>query len=170
MARSGETVFPPFPVDVSQSSGTPINITITLPSNKYFNVTVTAYNAYGNTTITFFISTFELYDIYVNSSDVVCKFYPGSLTRGCLVYITDTATNMTYCKVVARSAHVQVNMSLCLLTANGSLNAGVYSIMAYDIKSDGTVPYVPAIMGAIVTILGSVRTTGSSTSVMLSSM
>ena len=114
--------------------------------------------------------TFELYDIYVNSSDVVCKFYPGSLTRGCLVYITDTATNMTYCKVVARSADIQVNMSLCLLTANGFLNAGVYSIMAYDIKSDGTVPYVPAIMGAIVTILGSVRTTGSSTSVMLSSM
>ena len=56
VARSGETVFPPFPVDVSQSSGTPINITITLPSNKYFNVTVTAYNAYGNTTITFFMS------------------------------------------------------------------------------------------------------------------
>ena len=111
--------------------------------------------------------TFELYDIYVNSSDVVCKFYPGSMTRGCLVYITNTATNMAYCKVVARSVDIQVNMSLCLLTANGSLNAGVYSIMAFDIKSDGTVPYVPAIMGAIVTILGSVRPTGSYTAAML---
>ena len=87
-----------------------------------------------------------------------------------MVYITDTATNIAYCKVVARSADIQVNMSLCLLTAMGSLNAGVYSVMAYDIKSDGTVLYVPAVMGAIVTILGSIGPTGSSTSVMLSSM
>ena len=187
-------VFPPFSVDVSQSRGTRINITITLPSNKYFNVTLTAYNAYGNTTTTLFISrlpvtlsldifnvylwcastigTFELYDIDVNSSDVVCKFYPGSLTRGCLVYITDIATKMVYCKVVPRSADIEVNRSLCTFefSAPGLLNAGVYSIMAYDIKSDGTMPQVPAISGAIVTIIGSIQSTGSSTLLMLSSM
>ena len=32
------------------------NLVVLLPSNKYFNVTVTAYNAYGNTTITLFMS------------------------------------------------------------------------------------------------------------------
>ena len=68
-----------------------------------------------------------------------------------MVYITDIETNKVYCKVVARSADFPVNMSLCLFTATGFLNAGVYSIMAYDVQSDGNVQ-VPVIIGATITI------------------
>ena len=87
-----------------------------------------------------------------------------------MVYITDIETNKVYCKVAAHSADIPVNMSLCLFTATGFLNAGVYSIKAYDIQSDGTAPQVPLIIGVTITILGSIGSTGSSIPVILSSM
>eukprot|EP00731_Ephydatia_muelleri_P019305 Em0012g130a len=43
-------------------------ITISLPApNKHFNLTITAYNGYGNTSTTVAISTFDVIDVTVNS-------------------------------------------------------------------------------------------------------
>ena len=88
-----------------------------------------------------------------SSTGLVCLFNPGSLAIGCLVYLTDTATGATYCKVVERSLNTHPNMSLCpSSSSNGPLSAGVYSVEVYDIESDGSVLSVPAIMGSYITV------------------
>ena len=85
--------------------------------------------------------------------DWCCLFNTGSLARGCLVYLTDTDTGVTYCRVVWRSLDTPVNMSLCP-SSNGDLNTGVYSVEVYDIERDGNVSSVPALVAKIVTVLG----------------
>ena len=189
ITTSGETLISQFDVNVLPLNGDHLNITFTLPPNKYYNVTLIAHNGYGNATITVFISkpscnhsstdhyvafiihagTFELYGIYVNASELRCMFYPGSLARGCLAYLMNTATGAVYCRIVARSADTLVNMSLCLPFSNGPLSAGVYSVVVYDIKSDGSLSPTPAITGSMVTIIGSSPST-SFTSFILPSM
>ena len=93
------------------------------------------YHSSADHYVTFIIhaGTFELYGIYVNASELMCMFYPGSLARGCLAYLMNTATEVVYCRIVARSADTLVNMSLCLPFSNGPLRAGVYSVVVYDV-------------------------------------
>ena len=69
------------------------------------------------------------------------------------MYLTDTDTGVTYCRVVWRSLDTPVNMSLCP-TSNGPLSTGVYSVEVYDIESDGSVSSVPALAGEVVTVFG----------------
>ena len=69
------------------------------------------------------------------------------------MYLTDTDTGVTYCRVVWRSLDTPVNMSLCP-SSNGPLNTGVYSVEVYDIERDGSVSSVPALAGKIVNVLG----------------
>ena len=120
------------------------------PPNKHFNLTITAYNGYGNTSTTvvisksilektllytwscathpFLVGTFDVVGVSVNTSSpmgLVCLFNTGSLARGCLVYLTDTDTGVTYCRVVWRSLDIPVDMSLCP-SCNGPLSTGVY--------------------------------------------
>ncbi|KAL5488609.1 hypothetical protein EMCRGX_G017579 [Ephydatia muelleri] len=128
-------------------------ITVSLPPNKHFNLTITAYNGYGNTSTTVAISTFDVVGVSVNTSSLVCLFNTGSLARGCLVYLTDTDTGVTYCRVVWRSLDTPVNMSLCP-SSNGPLSTWVYSVEVYDIESDGSVSSVPALAGEVVTVFG----------------
>eukprot|EP00731_Ephydatia_muelleri_P019235 Em0012g60a len=131
-------------------------ITVFLPPNKHFNLTITAYNGYGNTSTTVVISTFDVVGVSVNTSSLmglVCLFNTGSLARGCLVYLTDTDTGVTYCRVVWRSLDIPVDMSLCP-SCNGPLSTGVYSVEVYDIERDGSVSSVPALAGEIVTVFG----------------
>ncbi|KAL5488558.1 hypothetical protein EMCRGX_G017513 [Ephydatia muelleri] len=127
------------------------NITVSLPPNKHFNLTITAYN---DTSTTFVTSTFDVVGVSVNTSSpmgLVCLFNTGSLARGCLVYLTDTDTGVTCCRVVWRSLDTPVNMSLCS-SSNGPLSTGVYSVEVYDIERDGSVSSVPALAGEIVTV------------------
>ena len=97
----------------------------------------------------FLVGTFDVVGVSVNTSspmELVCLFNTGSLARGCLVYLTDTDTGVTYCRVVWRSLDTPVNMSpLC---------TGVYSVEVYDIERDGSVSSVPALAGEIVTVFG----------------
>ena len=58
---------------------------------------------------------------------------PWVLARGCLVYLRDTATGVTYL-VVVRSVDTPVNMSSCPSSPNGPLSTGVYSVEVYDIE------------------------------------
>eukprot|EP00731_Ephydatia_muelleri_P019265 Em0012g90a len=61
-------------------------ITVSLPPNKHFNLTITAYNGYGNTSTTVVISAFDV-GVLVNISSpmgLVCLFNTGSLARGCI--------------------------------------------------------------------------------------
>ena len=101
------------------------------------------------------VGTFDV-GVSVNISSpmgLMCLFNTGSLARGCLVYLTDTDTGVTYCRVVRRSLDTPVNMSLCP-SSNGPLCTGVYSVEVYDIERDGSVSSVPALAGEIVTVFG----------------
>ena len=112
----------------------------------------------------FLIATFDVVDVSVNTSSpmgLVCLFNTGSLARGCLVYLTDTDTGVTYCRVVWRSLDTPVNMSLCP-SSNGPLCTGVYSVEVYDIERDGSVSSVPALAGEIVTVFGPSPVNGTS--------
>ncbi|KAL5488584.1 hypothetical protein EMCRGX_G017551 [Ephydatia muelleri] len=138
-------------------------ITVSLPPNKHFNLTITAYNGYGNTSTTVVISTFDVVSVSVNTSSpmrLVCLFNTGSLARGCLVYLTDTDTSVTYCRVVWRSLDTPDNLSLCP-SSNGPLCTGVYSVEVYDIERDGSVSSVPALAGEIVVVITPSITSGS---------
>ena len=116
----------------------------------------------------FLVGTFDVVGVFVNTSSptgLVCLFNPGSLARGCLVYLTDTATGVTYCMVVVRSVDTPVNMSSCPSSpssSNGPLSTGVYSVEVYDIESDGGVSSVPALAGEVVTVYGPSITYGPS--------
>eukprot|EP00731_Ephydatia_muelleri_P019289 Em0012g114a len=146
-------------------------ITVSLPPNKHFNLTITAYNGYGNTSTTVVISTFDVVVVSINTSSpmgLVCLFNTGSLARGCLVYLTDTDTGVTYCRVVWRSLDKPVSTSLCL-SSNGPLSTRVYSVEVYDIERDGSVSSVPALAGEIVTVFGPSTEYGPSTVYVISS-
>ncbi|KAL5488562.1 hypothetical protein EMCRGX_G017518 [Ephydatia muelleri] len=109
-------------------------IIVSLPPNKHFNLTITAYNGYGKTSTAVVITTFDVVGVSVNSSSpmgLVCLFNTGSLAKGCLVYLTDTDT-------------------------------GVYSVEVYDIERDGSVSSVPALAGEIVTVFGPSTVNGPS--------
>ena len=114
------------------------------------------------------VGTFGVVGVSVNTSSptgLVCLYNPGSLARGCLVYLTDTATGVTYCMVVVRSVDTLMNMSSCPSSPsspNGSLSTGVYSVEVYDIESDGGVSSVPALAGEVVTVYGPSSTHGPS--------
>ena len=69
------------------------------------------------------------------------------------MYLTDTDTGVTYCRVVWRSLDTPDNMSLCP-SSNGPLSTGVYSVEVYDIERDGSVSSVPALAGEIVSVFG----------------
>ena len=102
------------------------------------------------------LGTFNVIGVSVNPSPptgLVCLFNPGSLARGCLVYLTDTATGVTYCRVVARSLNTPVNVSLCPASSFSDLSAGMYSVEVYDITSDGSVSPLPAIIGHVVILI-----------------
>ena len=104
----------------------------------------------------FLVGTFDVIGVYVNISSpmgLLCLFNTGSLARGCLVYLTDTDTGVTYCRVVWRSLDIPVNISLCP-SSNGPLCTGVYSVEVYDIEKDGSVSSVPAVAGEIMTLFG----------------
>ena len=112
----------------------------------------------------FLIGTFDVIGVSVNTSSpmgLVCLFNTGSLVRGCLVYLTDTDTGVTYCRLVWRSLDTPDNMSLCP-SSNGPLSTGVYSVEVYDIERDGSVSSVPALAGEIVTVFGPSTVYGSS--------
>ena len=102
--------------------------------------------------------TFGVIGISANTSSptgLVCLFNPGSLATGCLVYLTDTATGVTYCRVVGRSLDTPVNISLCPFSHfNGPLGTGVYSVVVYVIESDGSVSSIPAITGEVLGVIG----------------
>ena len=102
--------------------------------------------------------TFGVIGISANTSSptgLVCLFNPGSLATGCLVSLTDTATGVTYCRVVGRSLDTPVNISLCpFSTSNGPLGTGVYSVVVYVIENDGSVSSVPAITGVVLGVIG----------------
>ena len=116
----------------------------------------------------FLVGTFDVVGVSVNTSSptgLVCLFKPGSLARGCLVYLTDIATGVTYCMVVVRSVDTPVNMSSCPSSPsspNCPLSTGVYSVEVYDIESDGGVSSVPALAGEVVTVYGPSSTYGPS--------
>ena len=79
------------------------------------------------------------------------------------MYLTDTATGVTYCMVVVRSVDTPVNISSCPSSPsspNGPLSTGVYSVEVYDIESDGGVSSVPALAGEVVTVYGPSGTYG----------
>ena len=78
------------------------------------------------------------------------------------MYLTDTATGVTYCMVVVRSVDIPVNMSSCPFSPNGPLSTGMYSVEVYDIESDGGVSSVPALTGEVVTVCGPSSTYGPS--------
>ncbi|KAL5516413.1 hypothetical protein EMCRGX_G001728 [Ephydatia muelleri] len=148
-------------VAVSKSysaTGGMINITLSLPPKKYFNVSIVAYNANGNTSFDAFISTFNVIGVSINTSaptGLVCLFNPGSLAKECLVYLTDTATGVTYCRVVARSElNTPVNISLCPASSFSDLSAGMYLVQVYDIESDGSVSSAPAFIVSMMIAVG----------------
>ena len=181
VAISGYDVlsFPPVK-PLPPSYGDTSSITVSIPPNKHFNLTITEYNGYGNTSTTvvisepilnrehclsfrsythpFLVGTFDVVGVSVNTSSptgLLCLFNPGSLATGCLVYLTDTHTGVTYCRVVVRSLDTPVNMSFCPSSpSNGPLGTGVYSVEVYDIESDGGVSSVPALAGEMVTVYG----------------
>ena len=101
--------------------------------------------------------TFGVIGISANTSSptgLVCLFNPGSLATGCLVYLTDTATGITYCRVVGRSLDTPVNISLCPFSRfNGPLGTGVYSVEVYVIESDGSVSSVSAIPEEVLSVV-----------------
>ena len=105
----------------------------------------------------FLVGTFDVVGVSVNTTSpmgLVCLFNTSSLARGCLVYLTNIDTGVTYCRVVWRSLDtVPGNMSLCP-SSNGPLSTGVYSVEVYDIERDGSVSSVPALAGEIVTVFG----------------
>ena len=71
------------------------------------------------------------------------------------MYLTDTATGITYCRVVGRSLDTPANISLCPFSpSNGPLGTGVYSVVVYVIESDGSVSSVPAITGEVLNVIG----------------
>ena len=76
------------------------------------------------------------------------------------MYLTDTDTGVTYCRVVWRSLDTPDNMSLCP-SSNGPLCTGVYSVEVYDIERDGSVSSVPALAGEIVVVITPSITSGS---------
>ena len=73
--------------------------------------------------------------------------------EGVFVFLTDTDTGVTYCRVVWRSLDTPDNMSLCP-SSNGPLSTGVYSVEVYAIERDGSVSSVPALAGEIVAVFG----------------
>ena len=102
----------------------------------------------------FLVATFDVVGVSVNTSmGLVCLFNTGSLARGCLVYLTDTDTGVTYCRVIWRSLDTPDNMTVCP-SSNVPLSTGVYSVEVYDIERDGSVSSVPALAGEIVTVFG----------------
>ena len=78
------------------------------------------------------------------------------------MYLTDTDTGVTYCRVVWKSLDTPDNMSLCP-SSNGPLSTGVYSVEVYDIERDGSVSSVPALAGEIVTVFRPSTVYGPST-------
>ena len=103
------------------------------------------------------LGTFNVIGVSINTSaptGLVCLFNPGSLAKECLVYLTDTATGVTYCRVVARSLNTPVNISLCSASSFSDLSAGMYSVQVYDIESDGSVSPVPAIIFSMMISVG----------------
>ena len=103
-----------------------------------------------------FLGTFNVIDVSITSAStgLMCLFNPDSLARGCLVYLTDTATGVTYCRVVARSLNTPVNISLCPASSFSDLSAGMYLVQVYDIESDGSVSSVPAIIVSMMISVG----------------
>ena len=104
--------------------------------------------------------TFGVIGISANTSSptgLVCLFNHGSLATGCLVYLTDTATGVTYFRMVGRSLDTPVNISVCPFSNfNGPLSTGMYSVVVYVIESDGSMSSIPAITGEVLNISSSV--------------
>ena len=84
------------------------------------------------------------------------------------MYLTDTDTGVTYCRVVWRSLDKPVSTSLCP-SSNGPLSTGMYSVEVYDIERDGSVSSVPALAGEIVTVFRPSTVYGPSTVYAISS-
>ena len=70
------------------------------------------------------------------------------------MYLTDTGTGVTYCRVVARSLNTPVNISLYPASSFSDLSAVMYSVQVYDIESDGSVSPVPAIIVSMMISVG----------------
>ena len=104
------------------------------------------------------LGTFNVIGVSINTSaptGLVCLFNPGSLAKECLVYLTDTATGVTYCRVVARSElNTPVNISLCPASSFSDLSAGMYLVQVYDIESDGSVSSAPAFIVSMMIAVG----------------
>ena len=69
------------------------------------------------------------------------------------MYLTDTDTGVTYCRMIWRSLGTPAIMSLCP-SSNDPLSTGVYSVEVYDIERDGSVSSVPALAEEVVTVFG----------------
>ena len=164
------TILPlqPFPSLYKDQS----TITVSLPPKKDFNLTITAYNGYGNTSTTVVISKSILEKKFCTFDHVHTSF-PGRyiLCCWCLFhYLISHGTGVSLqhwitgqrvsgvsnrhrhrcsisCRVVWRSLDTPVNISLCP-PFNGPLSTGVYSIEVYAIERDGR------LAGGIVTVLG----------------
>ena len=70
-----------------------------------------------------------------------------------MVYLTNTHNNIVFCRMVERSINTLKNISLCNITSSASLSMGVYTVLVFDIKIDGTLSPTPAISGIKLTIL-----------------
>ena len=160
-------------MDVLPSNGTlPYTIILSLQPNHHFNVTITAYNSYGNVSCSISISkshltsqvsqfsfffptntgTHDVIAAYFNLSygtDIACVYNAASYAIGCLVNLTNIANGISYCVTVQRFSNVYVsNLSLCQ-SSNTTFGAGRYLVKVYDIANDGNISELPAVVQEI---------------------
>lgn len=98
--------------------------------------------------VSYTVGTFSVINVIAKTSELECVYNPGSPAKGCVVYLKNYASDVTYCKVLAKSENVPVNPSLCNSSySNGPLNVGIYYVKAHDIGNDGKISELPAVDG-----------------------
>lgn len=150
-------------------------LSLHLRPNQVFNLTIIAYNSYGNMSFNTSVSkslcrtsTIELcgincvciftflYALGTHSviavnvgttwTDLTCIFNAGSYAIGCLINLTNMANGITYCIALQRFSNVSFSAFPMFRLCNLAVNGGRYLLQVYDIERDGEISTLPAII------------------------
>ena len=169
------TILPlqPFPSLYKDQS----TITVSLSPSKHFNLTITAYNDYENTSTTVVISKSILEKTFCTFEHVHTSF-PGKYILCCwclFQYLISHGTGVSLqhwligqrvfgvsnrhrhrCNILQSGLEIigHTSQYIFMPPSNGPLSTGVYSVVVYAIERDGIVSLVPALVGEIMTVLG----------------
>ncbi|KAL5515856.1 hypothetical protein EMCRGX_G001090 [Ephydatia muelleri] len=150
VAAAGTEVFKFPPMKALPSLEGWSTIVVPLPQNMHVTLTITASNVFGEVNTTYAISTFDVLDVYMNTSfgGALCSFHNGSLAIGCLLVLTNAANRTeAYTMTIKRFSSSPLNVIPCKTHSSyGVLSVEVFIVEAFDIERDGTTSSLPAVV------------------------